>query len=210
MRAREKLPVLWLALGDFLRSEGKEEQALEAYAHGRRSDGRLESREGRVCLMRVCWASVARGVLGEEDVRNAVLWLREACACQDGELASEEGVKILRAVMGVCEERGGGEGLELCEELEQKCSDVGVREEVAVWKRRFEEKEMSVSMDCSEWGVCWRCVEERGDNYELAEQTVCKADETSTDDQQKRDQTVKVNDSVVALKGIARQGNVGE
>lgn len=208
MRAREKLPVLWLALGDFLRSEGKEEQALEAYAHGRRSDGRLESREGRVCLMRVCWASVARGVLGEEDVRNAVLWLREACACQDGELASEEGVKILRAVMGVYEERGGGEGLELCEELE-KCSDVGVREEVVVWKRRFE-KEMSVSMDCSEWDVCWRCVEERGDNYELAEQTVCKADETSTDDQQKRDQTVKVNDSVVALKGIARQGNVGE
>ena len=209
MRGREKLPVLWLALGDFLRSEGKEEQALEAYAHGRRSDGRLESREGRVCLMRVCWASVARGVLGEEDVRNAVLWLREACACQDGELASEEGVKILRAVMGVCEERGGGEGLELCEELE-KCSDVGVREEVAVWKRRFEEKEMSVSMDCSEWGVCWRCVEERGDNHELAEQTACKADETSTDDQQKRDQTVKVNNSVVALKGIARQGNVGE
>ena len=149
MRGREKLPVLWLALGDFLRSEGKEEQALEAYAHGRRSDGRLESREGRVCLMRVCWASVARGVLGEEDVRNAVLWLREACACQDGELDSEEGVKILRAVMGVYEERGGGEGLELCEELE-KCSDVGVREEVAVWKRRFEEKEMSVSMDCSE------------------------------------------------------------
>ncbi|KAK8830880.1 hypothetical protein WA577_003582 [Blastocystis sp. JDR] len=114
MRAREKLPVLWLALGDFLRSEGKEEQALEAYAHGRRSDGRLE----------MCWASVTRGVLGEEDVRNAVLWLREACACQDGELASEEGVKILRAVMGVYEERGGGEGLELCEELE-KCSDVG-------------------------------------------------------------------------------------
>ena len=149
MRAREKLPVLWLALGDFLRSEGKEEQALEAFAHGRRSDGRLESREGRVCLMRVCWASVARGVLGEEDVRNAVLWLREACACQDGELASEEGVKILRAVMGVYEERGGGEGLELCKELE-KYSDVGVREEVAVWKRRFEEKEMSVSMDCSE------------------------------------------------------------
>ena len=209
MRAREKLPVLWLALGDFLRSEGKEEQALEAYAHGRRSDGRLESHEGRVCLMRVCWASVVRGVLGEEDVRNAVLWLREACACQDGELASEEGVKILRAVMGVYEERGGEEGMELCEELE-KCSDVDVREEVAVWKRRFEEKEMSVSMDCSEWGVCWRCVEERGDNYELAEQTVCKADETSTDDQQKRDQTVKVNDSVVALKGIARQGNVGE
>ena len=209
MRAREKLPVLWLALGDFLRSEGKEEQALEAYAHGRRSDGRLESREGRVCLMRVCWASVARGVLGEEDVRNAVLWLREACACRDGELASEEGVKILRAVMGVYEERGGGEGLELCEELE-KCSDVGVREEVAVWKRRFEEKEMSVSMDCSEWGVCWRCVEERGDNHELAKQTVCKAEETSTDDQRKRDQTVKVNDSVVALKGIARQGNVGE
>ena len=62
MRAREKLPLLWLALGDFLRSEGKEEQALEAFAHGRRSDGRLESREGRVCLMRVCWASVARGV----------------------------------------------------------------------------------------------------------------------------------------------------
>ena len=148
MRAREKLPVLWLALGDFLRSEGKEEQALEAYVHGRRSDGRLESREGRVCLMRVCWASVVRGVLGEEDVRNAVLWLREACACQDGELASEEGVKILRAVMGVYEERGGGEGLELCKELE-KYSDVGVREEVAVWKRRFE-KEMSVSMDCSE------------------------------------------------------------
>ncbi|KAM7458229.1 hypothetical protein BLSTO_00999 [Blastocystis sp. subtype 1] len=145
---QEKLPLLWLALGDFLRSEGKEEQALEAYAHGRRSDGRLESREGRVCLMRVCWASVTRGVLGEEDVRNAVLWLREACACQDGELASEEGVKILRAVMGVYEERGGGEGLELCEELE-KCSDVGVREEVAVWKRWFEE-EMSVSMDCSE------------------------------------------------------------
>ena len=208
MRAREKLPVLWLALGDFLRSGGEEGQALEAYAHGRRSDGRLESREGRVCLMRVCWASVTRGVLGEEDVRNAVLWLREACACRDGELASEEGVKILRAVMGVYEERGGGEGLELCEELE-KCSDVGVREEVAVWKRRFE-KEMSVSMDCSEWGVCLRCVEERGDNYELAEQTVCKAEETSTDDQQKRDQTVKVNDSVVALKGIARQGNVGE
>ena len=51
MRAREKLPVLWLALGDFLRSEGKEEQALEAYAHGRRSDGRLESHEGRVCLI---------------------------------------------------------------------------------------------------------------------------------------------------------------
>ena len=93
--------------------------------------------------------SVVRGVLGEEDVRNAVLWLREACACQDGELASEEGVKILRAVMGVYEERGGEEGLELCEELE-KCSDVGVREEVAVWKRRFEKKEMSVSMDCSE------------------------------------------------------------
>lgn len=181
MRAREKLPLLWLALGDFLRSEGKEEQALEAYAHGRRSDGRLESHEGRVCLMRVCWASVARGVLGEEDVRNAVLWLREACACRDGELASEEGVKILRAVMGVCEERGGGEGLELCEELE-KYSDVGVREEVAVWKRRFEEKEMSVSMDCSEWGVCLGCVEERGDNHELAEQTVCKAEETSTND----------------------------
>ena len=53
-------------------------------------------------------------------------------------------------------------------------------------------------------------MEERGDNYELAEQTACKAEETSTDDQQKRDQTVKVNDSVVALKGIARQGNVGE
>ena len=53
-------------------------------------------------------------------------------------------------------------------------------------------------------------MEERGDNHELAEQTVCKAEETSTDEQRKRDQTVKVNDSVVALKGIARQGNVGE
>lgn len=196
MRAREKLPVLWLALGDFLRSEGKEEQALEAYAHGRRSDGRLESREGRVCLMRVCWASVARGVLGEEDVRNAVLWLREACACQDSELASEEGVKILRAVMGVYEERGGGEGLELCEELE-KCSDVGVREEVAVWKRRFEEKEMSVSMDCSEWGVCWRCVEERGERMEqedlVVSNTSSRTGEMSMDETEEESATLHVS-----------------
>lgn len=155
LRDREKLPLLWLALGDFLGREGKEEQALEAYAHGRRSDGRLESHEGRVCLMRVCWASVARGVLGEEDVTNCVMWLRGACMCQDGELASEEGVSILRAVMRVCDERSGREGLELCEELE-KCMDVGVKEEVRAWKRRFEEKDMSVSMDCSDWRVCLR------------------------------------------------------
>ena len=159
VRNREKLPLLWLALGDLLRGEGKEEQAVEAYAHGRKSDGRLESHEGRVCLMRVCWASVARGVLEEEDLTNCVMWLREASVCQDGELASEEGVEILRAVMKVYDERGGREGLELCEELEKSCKDVGVVEEVGVWKRRFE-KEMSVSMDCSVWGVCltrvWR------------------------------------------------------
>lgn len=165
LRGREKLSLLWLALGDFLRREGKEEQALEAFAHGRRSDGRLESHEGRVCLMRVCGASVARGVLGEEEMTNCVMWLREACMRQDGELASEEGVRILRAVMRVYDERDGREGVELCDELE-KCVDVGVKEEVEAWKRRFEEKEMSVSMDCSDLRVCsrWECGRKREQN----------------------------------------------
>ena len=155
VRSREKLPLVWLTLGRFLQSKGRDARAVDAYLHGRRSDAKLASHEARLCLLHLCQMAVRRNGAGDA-LTNCVTWIEQACTHRDDELRTEEGMEIVRFALKQCDAENDERGVQLCADLENVLSDSTCMDEVMMWKQCFAQKEVdrSVSMDCSDSCVC--------------------------------------------------------
>lgn len=89
MNHRPKKPRLWLALADFHQNQNDSAKAFDAWKRGLKCDESLETREGRMCALRLCGSSIS---LSER-------WMESVVATRDKSIQLPEAIEVVKRLL---------------------------------------------------------------------------------------------------------------
>lgn len=114
---RPKKSRLWLTLGDYHHNQSDSAKALDAWKRGLKCDELLETREGRLCALRLCSDSMS---LCER-------WLESVIKAKDSSIGLPEAMDIVKHILATYEEsQEYHKGEILCSKLLEVFYDVVV------------------------------------------------------------------------------------